>query len=230
LRQQTELLTRLAESHPDLTVYPLVCDLFHATRLRQREQEDAFEILRASDHVDGASQPPSEEQARLRRRYEPVYSLATLNVVGGPAAIAQKPQSGVCTYFLLHDAGMAPAETRVRLEANLLGDASPVRSSLLGILRGLHYLEAERSVGTSVQPVLDPYDWMTPDTMGKVGEVLVLPPSRRRGGSVGLSLVALLDRTSRIAHALPPPGRPAPPSSRGERPAPAVRPDADEER
>lgn len=207
LRSQSEVLNRLAQSHPDLTVYPLVRDLFYATRLRQREREDAFEILRASDHLAGTDSSVSGDQARPSRRYEPVYSLATLNVVGGRAATFQKPQSGFCTYFLLHDAGMAPAELRVRLEGNLLGDASPVRSSLLGVLRGLHYLEAERSIGGSVQPVLDPYDWMTPGTMGKAGEVLALPPSRRRGGSVGLSLVALLDRTARIAHTFFLPGQ-----------------------
>lgn len=203
LRDQGETLSQLAESHPDLTVYPLVRDVFDATRLRQREREDAFEILRASDHVAGSGQPLSEEQVRLRRRYEPVYSLATLHVVGGQAAFIGKPQSGFCTYFLLRDVGMAPTEVRVRLEGNLLGDESLVRPSLIGVLRSLHYLEAERAMGGHVQPVLDPFDWLMPESAGKVGEVLALPPSRRRRGSVGLSLTALLDRTSRIAHALP---------------------------
>lgn len=204
LRDQTEALVRISLGHPDLNVYPLVRDVFDATRLRQRDRdtEDAFEILRSSDHVTGVAGPMPEEWARPRRRYEPVYSLATLHVVGGPAAEVEKPQSGFCTYFLLRDDGMAPTETRVRLEGDLLGDASPVRSSLLAVLRGVHYLEAERSAGGYVQPVLDPYGWMTPDSAGAVGEVLALPPSRRRGGSVGLSLTALLDHTSRAAHAL----------------------------
>jgi hypothetical protein len=222
LLEQGETLARLTQSHPDLTLYPLFRDVFHATRLRQRDRhrEDAFEILRVSDHAAGIAFALAEEQARLRRRYEPVYSLATLHVVGGEDAATLKPQSGFCTYFLLRDGGAMPAEVRVRIEGNLLGDDSPVRSSLLAVLRSLHYLEAERATGGHVQPVLDPFDWMSPETVGKVGEVLALPPSRRRGGSVGLSLTALLDRTSRTLRALPRPGgapageAPVPPAGR----------------
>jgi hypothetical protein len=208
LLEQGETIARLTQSHPDLTLYPLVRDLFHATRIRQRDhhREDAFEVLRVSDHAAGIALSLPEEHSRLRRRYEPVYSLATLHVVGGEEAATVKPQSGFCTYFLLRDGGTIPAEVRVRIEGNLLGDDSPVRATLLAVLRGLHYLEAERAAAGHVQPVLDPYSWMTPDTVGKVGEVLALPPSRRRGGSVGLSLAALLNRTSRTVHGLPRPG------------------------
>ena len=209
LRDQGAILSQLAERHPALTVYPLVRDVFSATRLRERRraQEDAFEITRPSDHVAGGrrsafSSQADAEQLRLRRRYEPVYSLATLRVVGGEPALSGKPQSGFCTYFLLRDAGMAPTEVRVRLESNLLGDESPVRPSLIAVLRALHYLEAESALGGYVQPVLDPFDWLAPARIGQVGEVVALPPSRRRRGSVVLSLTALLDRTSRIAHAL----------------------------
>jgi hypothetical protein len=77
-----------------------------------------------------------------------------------------------------------------------------VRASLLAALRSIHYLEAERAVvGLQAgRPVLDPYDWMTPDTGGKVGEVLVTDQSRRRPGSIALSLTAVLDTVSRILH------------------------------
>jgi hypothetical protein len=180
-------------------VYPLVRDTFPATRIRGRgPQEDAFEILQPDEHLHAVP-----EAARpLRRAYTPVYSLATLHVVGETAASA-KPQSGFCTYFLLGDDGTVPIETLERMRANLLLSTSPVRTSLLAALRSIHYLEAERAITGSQagRPVLDPYDWMTPDTGGKVGEVLVFDQSRRRPGSVALSLTALLDAVSRIVHA-----------------------------
>ena len=99
--------------------------------------------------------------------------------------------------------GTVPVETVERMRANLLLTTSPIRPSLLAVLRSIHYLEAERAVaGTYAgKPVLDPYDWMAPDTGGKVGEVIVFEQSRRRSGSVVLSLTAVLDAVSRILHA-----------------------------
>jgi hypothetical protein len=106
---------------------------------------------------------------------------------------------------LLRD-NVAPVETVARLEANLLPSASPVRHSLIAVLRGIHYLEAERAIGVvrSVQPVLDPYDWMSPGNTGKVGEIAVFQPTRSAHGSVSLSLTALLHMVSSVLHALPP--------------------------
>ena len=72
------------------------------------------------------------------------------------------------------------------------------------MLRGIHYLEAERSIGPKfVQPVLDPYDWMAPTNTGKVGEVTVFESTRTAHGSVSLSLTALLHLVSKVLHALP---------------------------
>jgi hypothetical protein len=206
LRHQDRLLADLAPRYPDAVIYPLVRDTFAATRLRSRRisTEDAFEILHPDEHVSDMT----DEGRILRHNYVPVYSLATLHVVGGADAELDKPQSGFCTYFLLRD-NVAPVETVARLEANLLPSASPVRESLIGALRGIHYLEAERAIGAarSVQPVLDPYDWMSPGNIGKVGEVIVFDSTRMAHGSVSLSLTALLHLVSRVLHVLPADGR-----------------------
>ena len=192
------VLRHIAEAFPDLVLYPLLRDTFPAIRIRGRHrEEDAFEVLQPDEHLHAVP----DAARMLRQPYTPVYSLATLHVVG-ETAINAKPQSGFCTYFLLGDNGTAPIETTERMRANLLLSTSPVRASLLAALRSIHYLEAERAaVGLQAgRPVLDPYDWMTPDTGGKVGEVLVTDQSRRRPGSIALSLTAVLDTVSRILH------------------------------
>lgn len=199
LRRQDALLKYLATQYPDVTIYPLVRDTFSATRVRIRDinKEDAFEILRPGQHSDALSQ-----QAQLSRAaFIPVYSLATLHVVGGADAYSEKPQSGFCTYFLRWD-DLAPTEAVEQMRSNLLLSSSPMHAALIGALRSIHYLEAERSVGPSfVQPVLDPYDWMSPLNVGKVGEITVFDTSRSGHGSVTLSLTALLDIVSRVVHA-----------------------------
>jgi hypothetical protein len=202
LRHQDRLLAELAPRFPDAVMYPLVRDTFAATRLRSRRisTEDAFEILRPDEHV---MLDDTEEGRILRRNYTPIYSLATLHVVGGTGAESDKPQSGFCTYFLLRD-NLAPVEVLTRLESNLLLSTSSVRQSLISVLRSIHYLEAERAIGPkSVQPVLDPYDWMAPTNTGKVGEVTVFESTRSAHGSVSLSLTALLHLVSRVLHGLP---------------------------
>jgi len=202
LRHQDRLLAELAPRYPDAVIYPLVRDTFAATRLRSRRisTEDAFEILRPDEHV---MLDNTEEGRTLRRNYTPVYSLATLHVVGGRGAETDKPQSGFCTYFLLRD-NLAPVEVLAQLEANLLLSNSAVRPSLVSVLRSIHYIEAERAIGPqSVQPVLDPYDWMAPTNTGKVGEVTVFESTRMAHGSVSLSLTALLHLVSGVLHTLP---------------------------
>ena len=132
-----------------------------------------------------------------------MYSLATLHVVGGAEAHVEKPQSGFCTYFLLRD-DLAPVEPVEQMRSNLLLPTSSVRQSLIGVLRSIHYLEAERAIGpNAVQPVLDPYDWMAPLNVGKVGEVIVFESSRSSHGTVSLSLTAVLDIVSGVVHAQP---------------------------
>jgi hypothetical protein len=199
LRRQDALMNYLATRYPDVTVYPLVRDTFSATRLRVRDikTEDAFELLRPGQHSDALSQ----QAQQLRGAFIPVYGLATLHVVGGADAYNEKPQSGFCTYFLRWD-DLGPRDGIEQMRSNLLQSSSPVRAALIGALRSVHYLEAERAVGPNfVQPVLDPYDWMAPLNIGKVGEVQLFDRSRSGHGTVTLSLTALLDVVSRVVHA-----------------------------
>jgi hypothetical protein len=201
LRRQDALLTHLTTQYPYVTIYPLVRDTFSATRVRMREitTEDAFEILRPGEHFDALT----DESRKLRHAFTPVYSLATLHVVGRADAQLEKPQSGFCTYFLLRD-DLAPVEPVQQMRSNLLLPTSSVRQGLIGVLRSIHYLEAERAIGpNAVQPVLDPYDWMAPLNVGKVGEVIVFESSRSSHGTVSLSLTAILDIVSGVVHAQP---------------------------
>ncbi|MGI8424439.1 MAG: hypothetical protein ACR2NO_10080, partial [Chloroflexota bacterium] len=191
------LVARAAAEFPDLCLYPLARDTFPVTRMRRRgRDEDAFEIVQPDEHL--RSYP--DEARELRHAYTPVYSLATLHVVGE----AGRPQSGFCTYFLLRDSGAGPIEAAERIRANLLLSTSPVRADLIALLRGVHYLESQRpatAAGTA-QPVLDPYPWTHPEKVGHVGEIRV-SASRRRAGNVDLSLPAVLERVSRVLHARP---------------------------
>jgi hypothetical protein len=200
LHDHAKTLAALATAHADLFVYPLVRDTFPVTRMRQRDadNEDAFEILAPDEHLTGGVM-----DSELRRDYIPVYSLATLYVIGE----ASKPQSGVCTYFLLQEEGGSSIEHVEALRANLLrttGATAGLRGDLIAILRSLHYLEAERPPSRDhfFQPVLDPYGWLSPASRGNAGEVVVRT-SRRRAGTVVLSLPAVLQHVSRALHAKP---------------------------
>jgi len=200
LHDHAHTLAALATQLPDLYLYPLVRDAFPATRMRSRRaaSEDAFEILAPDEHLAGP-----EGVGALRHDYTPVYSLATLQVIGE----ARKPQSGVCTYFLLRDQGSGSIERTERIRANLLlseGGTSTagLRGDLVAVLRGLHYLEAERAPSREhfFQPVLDPYRWLSPESHGHAGEIVVRT-SRRRAGMVVLSLPAVLEHVARAMHA-----------------------------
>jgi len=200
LHDRANTLAALTASCPELYVYPIVRDAFPATRMRMRDTsaEDAFEILAPDEHLSPGA--PGDE---LRRDYTPVYSLATMYVVGE----ASRPQSGVCTYFLLRENEPTSIEQAERMRANLLiteGAMAGVRGDLIALLRGLHYLEAERPPTRDgyFQPVLDPYSWLAPDSHGNAGEVVVRS-SRRRAGTVVLSLPAVLEHVSRAIHAIP---------------------------
>jgi hypothetical protein len=198
LHDQGRTLAALAAEYPDLCIYPLVRDAFPATRLRRRDMasEDAFEILAPDEHLVGSTMLGDD----LRHDYTPVYSLATLHVVGEAA----KPQSGVCTYFLLREHAAGSVEQMARLRANLLltsGATAGLRDDLIAVLRGVHYLEAEGppSHDRCFQPVLDPYRWLSPESHGHAGEVVVRT-SRRRAGTVVLSLPAVLEHVATALH------------------------------
>jgi len=91
------------------------------------------------------------------------------------------------------------------MQANLLlttGPTAGLRGDLIAVLRAVHYLHAERPPSRDhfFQPVLDPNGWLAPDSRGNAGEIVVRT-SRRRAGSVVLSLPAILEHVSRALHA-----------------------------
>lgn len=87
-----------------------------------------------------------------------------------------------------------------RSRANLLGAIPQARDCLIAVLRGLHFLEAEKSPTSGVaQPVLDPFGWVSPASAGAAGEIEVMRESRRRGNAF-LSLPAVLSQVTDALH------------------------------
>ena len=71
--------------------------------------------------------------------------------------------------------------------------------SLQALLRGIHYLHAEREIHRArkqLRPVLDPHHWVAPTTIGNAGEVPVI--SSRRKGRIELSLPAVLAQVGAV--------------------------------
>jgi hypothetical protein len=91
------------------------------------------------------------------------------------------------------------SEWRERVRSNILGSSNDTRNCLLAVLRGLHFLEAEKQPEAGVfKPVLDPFSWVHPSSNEAAGEIEVLPS--RRQGSVLLSLPALLSHVTDSLH------------------------------
>ncbi|MDJ0796135.1 MAG: hypothetical protein QNJ51_04745 [Calothrix sp. MO_167.B12] len=184
-----EFLADVFQTFPDLTIYTMVRDVFPATRLQQRDKgAAAFEILQAADHSNFLD---SLEKIGVRHVI-PVYTFATLFAVQEQ----QRPQSGFCVYFLISDQRVNDFTWTERARQHLINpeNNSPINPCLISMLRGLHFIEAERRV----KPVLDPFPWISPNTVGAAGEVRVLH-SRRRG-NVYLSYPALLTHISQVLH------------------------------
>ena len=192
---QTAFLDEVASKFPHVSLYMLRRDVFPATRLRTRSKtESAFEAVRISDHDEFAF----DQGDGVLKQLIPVYTFATLAIVGNDDAA--RPQSGFCTYFWDADYQVKNSEWRERVRSNLLGTGNGVRDCLLAVLRGLHFLEAEKQPDGGVfKPVLDPFGWVQPSSSGAAGEIEVLPSSRRKG-NVLLSLPALLSHVTESLH------------------------------
>ena len=179
-------LEEVFQTFPDLTIYPLLRDVFPATRLRKRGAgEAAFEIASAGDHSTFLRNTAMEQV----RDIIPVYTFATLHVVEED----KRPQSGFCTYFLVSDRRVSNIDWIGRARETLINSRgqSSEHSCLLTVLRGLHFIEAERGVKKGqLVPVLDPFSWISPTTKEAAGEVEIFH-SRRRG-RVHLSYPAVL--------------------------------------
>ncbi|WP_413162680.1 hypothetical protein ACL6C3_26630 [Capilliphycus salinus ALCB114379] len=191
----TNFLQTLYQDFPDLTIYTLLRDVFPGTRMRQRltSQEAAFEILRASDHTYFSEQI---NEMGLRDII-PVYSFATLFAI--ETRDQQRPQSGFCVYFLLSDSRLSNINWTEKSRQHLINPEqnSSVHPCLLTVLRGLHFIEAERGVQSQQYiPVLDPFSWISPNTVEAAGEVKIL--HSRRQGKVLLSYPAILTRMAQV--------------------------------
>jgi hypothetical protein len=193
---RTSFLDEVATKFPTVMLYLLRRDVFPATRLhlRERGKESGFEALRLADHQEFAGDPADT----LLKQLIPAYTFATLSIVGTDEA--GRPQSGFCTYFLDTDYQVRNVAWREQARASMLGVNGAIRASLIAVLRGLHFLEAEQPPeGTLCKAVLDPFAWVNPTTNAAAGEFQAVGGSRT-SGSVLLSLPALLSHVSDALH------------------------------
>ncbi|WP_295544116.1 hypothetical protein [uncultured Thiohalocapsa sp.] len=192
-------LGRLAQEFPDATVYTLSLDVFQATRVTSRRDlvgRHAFEVSRVREHEAFWD----DAESGLRDELIAFYTFATLSVVGDEQ---RRPQSGFCTYFLESSARAGEdLEWSLAAQTNLIGqNRDPaLRDLLLAVLRGMHYLHAEREPKDGqLRPCLAPHHWSDLGSAEAAGEVVVMR-SRRRGDVV-LSLPAVLARVGAVLRA-----------------------------
>jgi hypothetical protein len=193
-----EFLREISTTFSDLTIYTLLRDVFPATRVHRRTPtEAAFEILRAGDH---SAFLQTVETVRVRDVI-PVYTFATLHVVGDSTQQEKRPQSGFCVYFLVSDHRVDNFNWTERPRQHLVDadQQSAIHPCLISLLRGLHFMEAERGVKQGqLMPVLDPFSWISPATIEAAGEVEIM--HTRRKGKVQLSYPAVLCHVARVLH------------------------------
>ena len=189
-----EFLEEAAARFPDVHLYPLRRDVFPATRLRKRlTLESGFEVLRYDAH----QKMYLDDAMDVLRSLLPIYTFATLHVVGDEG----RPQSGFCTYFFDAEHRLSNFNLKESTRANILGtgEAESVRTSLISVLRGIHFMESEKpSAKNRLLPVLDPFDWATPTTTAAAGEVEVI--TRRGGRAILLSIPAVLAHVTKVLH------------------------------
>ena len=190
-----EFLDEAMQRFPDLNLYALRRDVFPATRLRRRAAtESGFEVVNFKDHQEMYTQMSQD----ILRSVMPVYTFATLTIVGGDK---DRPQSGFCTYFYDAEQRVTNIEAAKTAEMNILGigQTADVHQSLVSVLRAIHFLESEKPSAKSILlPVLDPFDWANPTKTSASGEIEIM--SRRRSGSVLLSLPAVLAHVTKVLY------------------------------
>lgn len=190
-----EFLDNVLTRYPNMHIYTLRRDVFPAMRLRSRATgESGFEVTQYDDH---RTLYQDLKDINLRSLL-PVYTFATLTTPDETG----RPQSGFCTYFFDLESRFSDARVAARIHANILGtgpQGTEVLASLISTLRAVHFMESEKPAAKELcLPVLDPFDWMTPETAREAGELKVM--SRRAKGSVSLSFTALLAHVTKILH------------------------------
>jgi hypothetical protein len=189
-----EFLDDAAQKFPGVHLYPIRRDIFPATRLRERNSgESAFEVVSFDDH----QKMYFEGSADVLRSLQPIYTFATLNVVGRE----MRPQSGFCTYFFDVETRLENLGLNESIRQNILGFGAgkSAHDSLVSMLRAVHFMESEKPIGgKTLLPVLDPFEWAMPTTTAAAGEVEVM--TRRGKGSVLLCLPASLAQATKVLH------------------------------
>jgi len=191
-----EFMEEVYKNFPELTIYTMLQDVFPATRLYSREpknEEAGFEIPRAENHTSFIN----SFKIIRDRDIIPVYTFATLHAIERQ----NRPQSGFCVYFLVSDSRISSINWTERARQHLINPEqdSRIHPCLITVLRGLHFIEAEKGVQSGqLLPVLDPFSWISPTTVEGAGEVEVL--KNRRKGKVLLSYPALLTHVSQVLH------------------------------
>ncbi len=180
-----QFLREVYQAFPGLVIYPLLRDVFPVTRLHRRTSpQAAFEVPSTLDHGALLGGRPGPGVI-------PIYSFATLHV----AEESGRPQSGFCMYSWVDDQQLGNLNNTERPRRHLLDPegTSPVRPCILAMLRGVHFLEAQKP-----GPVLDPFPWVSPSTIGAVGEVEFLHGTA--AGTIVLSYPAVLMHISQVLH------------------------------
>lgn len=190
-----EFLQEINKQFPQVSLYPLRRDVFKATRLRQRQpSESACEVLSFHQH-DAMYQAHGKDQQNDRSLL-PIYTFATLNVVGD-----DRPQSGFCTYFYDSTRYLSSLAKTKEIEGEIagIGGQTGTRESLVSVLRAIHFLESEKIAnGKVLAPVLDPFDWVTPKSTTHAGEIAII--TRRRGRTVLLCMPAILAHVAKVLY------------------------------
>jgi Skp family chaperone for outer membrane proteins len=189
-----EFLDGAAKRFPGVHLYPLRRDIFPATRLRRRtSMESGFEVTNFEDH----RKMYSDGAADVLRSLLPIYTFATLAVVSEEL----RPQSGFCTYFFDLETRVEHTELNESVRRNMLGfeAGKGPKESITSLLRAVHFLESEKPANKAqLLPVLDPFEWATPQSTAASGEVEIM--NSRRQGTVYLSLPSVLAHATRVFH------------------------------
>jgi hypothetical protein len=155
--------------------------------------ESGFEVTDFEDH----RKMYSDGAADVLRSLLPIYTFATLAVVSEEL----RPQSGFCTYFFDLETRVEHTELNESVRRNMLGfeAGKGPKESITSVLRAVHFLESEKPANkTQLLPVLDPFEWATPQSTAASGEVEIM--NSRRQGTVYLSLPSILAHATRVFH------------------------------
>lgn len=206
-----EFLARMREIYPHVTIIPLVRKQTHIIRLKgvfnSANDPYAYEIIGVRSH---SSQPEILSKNKMGNSLCPLYSIATLRVIGHFNTIDEiKPKSRMTTYSWLQGENDSNYTENTHRAREVLIDDGPAQVSLAHILRALHYIETEKEPTKSkarntrgetiFAPVLNP---LNAKSSGELGEIEIVKDYRPcKMPSVAVNGVALFSRIDDILEA-----------------------------